>query len=332
MRELRDSDLFAKEINKNNSIYGRLNRILSGGDGSAVILNDILFPDIKRKIIDNRREKTVADIGNAITSYRMVLLTTSQETRITDVVPFFIYKQNGKRLVMVNLASIVRPVKNPDGTITYDLGDAGKVYSLLYGAYLALDRFEANTEISPGTLYDAAVLWADMFNKPLYDTVGMNNQDRNDAFTYFAMKFFLGYIMGCREDQIESIAMKYLDGHKNDLILYMEDKIDEKGINMYEGLIPFMRMLFDNDITQIRGVRVNNITNTINVSFYMTKFIGTYGSNALLALCTFPYFIYILIAAKGKSKMVKDKAFDRIFSVHSKEANRLFIAVSKEDV
>jgi hypothetical protein len=330
MRELRDSDLFAKEINRNNSIYGRINRILSGGDPSAVILNEILFPEIKRKILDNRKEKIITDIGNAITSYRMILLTNSPETKITDAVPFFTYKQDGKKKVMLNLASIVRQVKNPDNSISYELGDASKVYSILYGGYLALAWFENQTEISPSTLYDAAVVWAAMFNKPLYDAVGMNNQERNDAFMYFAMKFFLVYLMGCKEDHAESITMKYFNNRKNDLILFMEEKIEEKDINMYEGIIPFMKMLFDNDITQIRGVRVNNLSNSINVSFYLEKFVTTYSTNALLALCTFPYFIYVLIAAKGKSKMVKDKSFDKIFSTYTRESNRLFISLTKE--
>lgn len=330
MRELKDSDLFRNEINKGNSILSKINGILSNAETGTVILNDILFDDIKKKIIDNRREKIVAEMGNAILDYRMVLFTSDPARKLSDAVPFYVYKQDGRRMVAVNLAGVVRPIKMPDNSISYDIGDASKVYSMIYGAYLALDRFTANTEISPGSLYDAAVLWAAMFTKPLYDSLGMTNADRNEAFMYYSMKFFLGYIMGCREEQINSIAGKYINNNKNSLILYMEEKIADKDINIYEGLITFMRTLFNNEITRLSGVRVSNVSGSINVSFYISKFTTVYSSNALLALCTFPYFIYVLISAVGKSKMVKDKSFDRVFSVYNRELNRLLLNVSRE--
>lgn len=330
MRELKDSDLFKNEINKGNAIFSKINSILSNAETGTVILNDILFDDIKKKIIDNRREKIVSEMGNAILNYRMVLFTSDPARKLSDAIPFYVYKQDGRRMVAVNLAGIVRPIKLPDGSISYDIGDANKVYSMIYGAYLALDRFTANTEISPGSLYDAAVLWAAMFTKPLYDSLGMTNVDRNEAFMYYSMKFFLGYIMGCREEQINSIAGKFINNNKNNLILYMEEKIADKGINIYEGLLPFMRTLFNNEITKLSGIRVSNISGSINVSYYISKFTTVYSSNALLALCTFPYFIYVLIAAVGKSKMVKDKSFDRVFSAYNRELNRLLLNVSRE--
>lgn len=330
MRELKDSDLFMKNINHDNVVMGRISKILSGAEPSTVILNDILMADIKRKIIDNRKEKIVSEMGFAIETGRMILFTTSPDKRLPDMVPFFVYKQNGQRKVAVNLASIVRTVKNPDGSISYDLGDANKVYSMIYGAYLALDKFDSRTVISPNILYDAAVIWAEMFNKPLYDAFGMNNRERNTALMYFSIKFFLGYIMGCDQQQIESISNKYIDSKKNDLILYMEEKIEDLGLNMYEGLIPYMKILFNDEVTKIRGVRVANVSNTMNVSFYLQKFVSAYSSNALLALCTFPYFIYVVIAAMGKSRMVQDKSFDRIFSNNSREVNELVLKVAKD--
>lgn len=330
MRELKDSDLFMKEINRGNNIFSKVNGILTNAEPGTVILNDILFDDIKKKIIDNRREKIVAEMGNAILNYRMVLFTSDPARKLSDSVPFFVYKQSGRRMVAVNLAGVVRPVKMPDDSISYDIGDASKVYSIIYGAYLALDRFTANTEISPSSLYDAAVLWAAMFTKPLYDSLGMTNPDRNEAFMYYSMRFFLGYIMECSEEQINSISGKFINNNKNNLILYMEEKIEDKGINIYDGLLVFMRTLFNNEITRLSGIRVSNVSGSINVSYYISKFTTVYSSNALLALCTFPYFIYVLISAVGKSKMVKDKSFDRVFSTYNRELNRLLLNVSKE--
>lgn len=330
MRELKDSDLFINNINHDNVIFGRINKILSGSESSTVILNDMLMPDIKRKIIDNRKEKIVSEIGYAIETGNMILFTTSPDKRLSDMVPFFVYKQNGHKKVAVNLASIVRPIKNPDEYVSYELGDANKVYSIIYGAYLALDKFDSKAIMSPAVLYDAAVIWAEMFNKPLFDAFGMGNKDRNTALMYFSIKFFLGYIMECDENQISSISNKYINGKKNDLILYMEEKIEDLNLNIYEGLIPYMKILFNDEVTKIRGIRVANVSNTMNVTFYLQKFVSSYSSNALLALCTFPYFIYVIVAAMGKTRMVQDKSFDRIFSNNSKEVNELLLKVAKD--
>ena len=90
MRELKDSDLFMKEINRGNSILSKVNGILTNAEPGTVILNDILFDDIKKKIIDNRREKIVAEMGNAILNYRMVLFTSDPARKLSDSVPFFV--------------------------------------------------------------------------------------------------------------------------------------------------------------------------------------------------------------------------------------------------
>lgn len=333
MRELRDSDLFVSEINKDNCLFGRVNKVLFSQDPSTVILNKMIFDDINKKIIQNKKEKIVNEMGNAILKGTMILFTTPPDKKIPDALPFVVFKQSGVRRVAANLCSIARPIKNSDGSITYEMGDVDKVFSIMYGAYLALEKFTSETFVTSNLLYDSAVLWAAMFNKPIYDSIGMNNQERNDAFMYFAIKFFVRYIMGYDNDGVsDSLTTKFLKGNKkNDLILFMEDKMNEKQINIYEGIIPFMRTLFNNEITQIRGVRVANITNSINVSFYLQKFVMTFGSNALLALCTYPYFIYVVIAAMSKSKMLKDKAFDRVFSTYTREVNHLLINISKID-
>ena len=55
MRKLIDSDLFMKEINKDNMILSRANKIISGLEPGAIVLNQYLYPDIKKKVIQARR-------------------------------------------------------------------------------------------------------------------------------------------------------------------------------------------------------------------------------------------------------------------------------------
>ncbi len=333
MRKLVDSDFFKEEINKGNSILGRANAIISGMEPSTVILNEILYPDIKKRIIGTRKEKIVLEMGKAIETGQLVLFTTAPDKRLSDIMPFIVYQQTNEggkaNRAAVNLASIVVPVKQPTGEQSYEMGDPSKVFSILYGAYLAVDRFPPTAIVDPNVLYDSSVLWADMFTKPIFDTIGLYNPERNEAFMYFAIKFFLIYMMGCKEEQANAMAKKYLRGSKNDQILLMEDAIQERQIDLYTGLLPFMNTIFNNEITQIKGVRVSNLDNTLNASYYVSRFVMSFGTNALLALCTFPYFIYIVIASYGKSKMIKDKAFDNVFSRNKRELNRLLRLLQK---
>ena len=330
IRELKESDIFMNELNKNNVVFNKLNLILSNAIPSTVILNQILYPEIKRKIVDKRKDSISMEIATAIAQGSLVLFTIAPDKKLSDMIPFFAYTQNGVRKVAVNLCSMVRVNRLDDNSQDYEMGDhVDQIYAVLVASWLTLTKFDKKAVVTPGVMENAAVLWAEMFTKPLFDVVGLNNIDRKNAFMYFSIRFFLGYFLGISKDSIDSISLKYV-GTKNSLILYMEDKIEHLGLDMYAGVIPFLKILLNNEVSMVKGMRVNNIDNSMNISFYMTKFSQTFGSNALLSLCAFPYFIYTVMAAASKTRMVKDKAFDRIFSGHnSKALNKLIIDVQK---
>lgn len=328
LRKLTQSDFFMAEVNKNNALLGRANKIISGMEPSAKILNGILYPEIKKKIIHARKEKSILDMGRAIEENRVLLFTIDDPSKkLPDLLPFMQYNRNidgsSRDEVAVNITSYVRPYKDGTGVETYDISDISKIFSVVYPAYLSTSRFATTSIIDPDVLYDSAVLWAAMFNKVPFDVMGLHNPERLDCFSYFAIQFFLSYIAGATKSQVESMSKKFVKNKKNDMILMIEEKIEEKNINIFEGLIPFMQTMFNDEITDIKGIRVTNMENRMNVSYYISRFVMCFGSNALLALCTFPYFIYVIISASGKSKIVKDKAFDNVFSKYRREFNRL---------
>lgn len=332
MRKLIDSDFFAQEINKDNMLMSRANKIISGLEPGTVVLNQYLYPEIKKKIIQTRKEKIVLEMGRAVENNQMLLFTTPQEKKLPDAFPFLCYRRNigGKERdeVAVNVASIVYPVKLPTGENTYEINDIQKMFTLMYTGYLAMSKFSPTSIVDPSVLYDSAVLWAAMFNKPIFDSIGLHNPERNDAFMYFGIKFFLAYIMGCGQGQVDAMAMKFIK-KKNDQILVMEEAIEDKQLNIYAGLLDFMKAMFNDEVTQIRGVRTTNIDNRMNVSYYISRFIMAFGSNAMLGLCTFPYFLFVVVAACSKCKIVKDKAFDNLFSKYKREMNRLLVSILK---
>lgn len=331
MLELKESDIFKKYANKNNVLFGKINLIL--GDPQTPILNDILYPEIKKRIVDKKKDVMAAKMANAVYNKQIMLFMTSPDKKLPSLMPFFVYSQHGIRKVALNLTDLVIVRREPTGEVEYDISNSiNKLYPLLYASYLALENLDSNTILSPDALYYSAVLWAEMFNKPVYDVVGQNNNDRRRAFMYFAIRFFLGYYMQCPEQQIDSLSMKYINRwqpEKNQFIISMEDRIAEKGINIYEGFITFCKTLFDNEITMIKGLRVNNLEAAMNINFYIQRFIQTYSENALLSLCAYPYFVYTLIAATSKSDLVKHKSFEKIFKDENTMVNKLLISIIK---
>jgi len=327
MRTLKNSDLFSSEIDGDNSMRGKINKVLTGAEPSTVILNKVLHDEIKKKIVDKQRTPNNLEMLKAIETGRLVLFTTAPEKRISDALPFFVYQQSGIRKVAVNLASTVILTKSLDDDVEYSIGDnLYKIYGIIHCAYLALDIYGDNVVLTPEEMYNSSIIWAEMLVKPIIDAVGLNQRI---PFMYFAIKFFLRYYIETDERQAESIAMKYI-GKKNDAILFMEQQLETKEMteSIYEGIIPFLKMLFNNEITNIKGIRVANISNSLNVNFYMSKFVQAYSSNALLSLCAYPYFIYVIFSAFHKTKMVKDKSFDKIFQTNKREVNKLMASIN----
>ena len=332
MRKLTESDIFSRELDKRNNISGKIDAIISGAESSTVILNEKLYSEIKRKIVDKKRDELSLKMLNAISSGGLILFTLPPEKRLSTQIPFIICKLNGVRTVAVNMCDLVVQTKYNDGSIEYELGDnVNKVYVLLQSSYLELEKFDERSVMSPDVLYESAVLWAEMFNKPLYDAVGLNNSDRYSAYLYFSMKFFLVYFMGCTEAQAESMASKRVP-EKNMLLLQMIDVIESRDLNIYEGVIPYLKIILDNEVASTKGIRVNNLENSMNISHYLMRFIQSYSDNALLSLCAFPYFIYTIQSAYNKTKMMKDKSFDWVFDSRKgnlKLANKLMTDILK---
>ena len=89
-------------------------------------------------------------------------------------------------------------------------------------------------------------------------------------------------------------------------------------------MIPFCQLLFNSEFNRVVG-----INEKMNITFYLSKFIQAYSTNALMSLCAFPYFIFVMVSAVSKSNIVKDKSFDRIFNDNKSMVNKLLLAVLK---
>lgn len=330
MRRLVDSDIFKFQINKGNAVTGRIMNFLKGGVPGSAIINDAVYADLKKKILNRKKDKITNAYMNAIAEQDMILFTVPPEYRIPEFLPFMTFRRDGESKVLVNLSNHVLVTKNDlTNDLEYDITDhVNSINVILRSAYLALTTLAPEEELSPDALYFSAVLWADMFNKPLFDVVGFHDTQKYDAFTYFAMKFFLLYFMDCSEDKAESLISKCIPV-KNDLVLFMLEQIERKDLHPFNGISDYLRTIFNNEVTSMKGIRINGLDKAMNVSFFLEKFSRIYSSNAFLSICAYPYFVYVLMSATSKCGTVKDKSFDRLFTDKKAMRDRLFVLLER---
>lgn len=331
MLSYKDSDLFQFFINKNNVLLNKYTAVIRGTAG-AVILNDQreLITEIKRKIIDRRKDMMMAKLFNGITSNQIIMVYLPPEFQISDCMPFIVCKVQGKPMAFVNMTNIVNQVREDGEVLYYELGEnVNKVDTVLYAAALALYQFDPSTTLSSDCLYYSSIVWAEMFCKPIFSVIDASNSDRKLAFIYFAIRFFLTYYMQCPEAQVNDLSGKYINNKKNILINHMEEQIRLKGLDIYAGLIPFLQMLFNSEVTLVKGNVVKTLNGNMTVVEYLNRFISTYHNNAVLSLCGYPYFIYTMLSAVKKAGMVKDKSFERLIKDNNVIVDKMLVTMLK---
>lgn len=328
MRSYIDSDIF-EYFDKGSVIQNRIFKILASKSG-AIILNNKLEEDIRsmRKIF---KESVVVKVIAALNSGDMLLVQIPPEFNLPEGLPFIKHKKDGKERMIINVTKYVVETKDRDtGEIEYSI-DIKKLYSLCVPGYLYLTLFDSSYTPSPDAMKSCAIVWSGMFNKVLIRTIGLTtNKERYEAFMYFGIKFFLKYFLDQTDTVVDKIADSYLMNGKGYLIEYMESKIDVLGLKPYESFTNFCHTLFNNEVSNIKGIRVNNVEENMNVSFYLKKFIDMYNMSAIMALASFPLFIFTVFSAFNWSNIVNDRSFEELVYSNKKEVPKIMISFYKD--
>lgn len=329
MLTLTESDVFTRFLDKSNGVQANIMTVL-GGKSGAVVLNNKLGNDLEIMLKVHKEPTTLAAV-TAIKSGDIVLVTIPLNVNIPECIPLIKHKKNGRPRVLINLSRYIVESKDSDtGEIDYSI-DVQKLYSLCVPGYMYLRMFDKDCVLSAQTMKSSAIIWARMFNKVLIKTIGLStNKERYDAFMYFAIKFFLSYYVEAPSVVVESIAESTMVGEKSYLIDIMEAKIAELKVNPYESFTTFCTVLFNNEISNIKGIRVNNIEENINMSFYMKRFIDMYNMSAVGSLISFPYFIFTVFSSYNWAGIVNDRSMEDVVQYDKKEYPKLIQSLYKE--
>jgi len=320
MLKITDSDIYRMQDSTGvltAKISNVLKKGMSGFMGDDIIILNGLLDDSLQGLRRLYNEPIILDILNAVKDGTILLVSLSLEYSIPKCMPFIKYAGQDKRAKMlVNLTPYVVTRQSTMGDKIYSIS-AQRLYPILVSAYLTLTRFDG-TYMPPSKAIDiGAYLWANMYNKILCKTVALGtNKERYDAFMYLAMKFFCINILQTPEQIAEDVARGYLlkKGRKDfPLLNDILQKIQIKNANIYLSFTTFCKTLFDNEITNLR-VNSQRSEATINTELFLNRFVDQYKYESLFALGSFPYFLFAIMNATLKTRVVNDMAFQDIIS------------------
>lgn len=299
---------------------------------TAIILNEKLEDTTLARFAQSFKEPVALKALIAIRNGDMVLYYAKPEVNLPECMPFFRYKYKNAYKVAVNLTNICQVEGDPNdpASLVYTVDDMRKLYAMVVGAYINLVIPDpANFPIK--TIEYGAMMWARMFCKVLNRTIGLStNKDRYEAYFYFAARFFMIYLIGANQGTVDSISNALLKNGKSPLILMMEEKCAENKVDMYENFTTFCATLFNNDFSNIKGLRMvsANPGEKLNVSFFIKRFIDTYHQSAIMALASAHYFTWMVICTQKKAYLLNIKMLGDVFDAI--EGNKYLAALYSE--
>ncbi len=182
--------------------------------------------------------------------------------------------------------------------------DIRQLYSMCMTAVFVIDM--GKNTILPSTVNGTtAMWWAKMFCKVLNRHMNLNaNRDLYNTFLYLAMKYYLINILELSEKLADETASNQFRDGKTTMMRTIEGKMLQLAPDAYSSFASFCSAIFNYEITGLGGMRANN--SSMNMSTFISLFIGIYDIKSLFTLATFPYFLYMAIATNNA-----DRGFNR---------------------
>lgn len=313
MRALTETDIYQMFDSSGSNMSRKMKDVVKGQNKGIKVLNKKLESTITR-FAQSFREPIVVKAVSAINDGKMVLFMAEPAMNLPECLPFFRYQLNGAdakvAVNMTNIVSIAPPMTEGEDEI-YSVEDIRKFYAIIVAAYINLMIPDAS-KFSMQAMSCGARMWARMFCSVLNRTIGLSSsKDRYAAYNYFAMRFYLSYYIGAPVSTIDGICDKALPGGlKNPIIVAIEDYMTSKpDVDMYGSFTGFCQVLFNNEITNIKSLRMVAAApnESLNVSFFMKRFIDSYHQSSIMSLASPHYFTWMVLCTQKKAYMMNIK-------------------------
>ena len=313
-------------MNRNNAITDKIKDCGRAINENVIVNNKIETLD---GFYRTYRESIVSMIRSDIEKRRIIIVCPEIDKRFPANIPFIKTKINGKDCSVVDISKYARVYKDDNGKITKINVDVDKLYSILVPAYIDLHLFYDTVALPSESIKLLSIMWAKMFNKVLMARrIFVGNTERYEAFMYFAMRFFMKYYLECPDAVVDNISLSYV-GTKSKYIMYIENNLEMKGIDLYRNWTAFASTMFSNEITNLAAFTQNG--SVMDEKLYLQIFDSSMGKDgAYLALWSVPYFLYCIFATYNQSYCLNDRAREDVVLSDKKMVPNLMNSLVKE--
>lgn len=313
-------------MNRNDAITNKIKECGRAINEKVIVNNKI---ETMEGFMRTYRESIVSMIRSDIDKRRIIIICPEIDKRFPANIPFIKTKINGKDCSVVDISKYARVYKDENGNIEKVNIDVDKLYSILVPAYIDLHLFYDTVALPSESIKLLSIMWAKMFNKVLIARkIFVGNNERYEAFMYFAMRFFMKYYLQCPDPVVDNISLNYV-GTKSKYIMYIENNLEMKGVDLYRNWTTFASTMFSNEITNLSAFTQNG--SMMDEKLYLQLFDSSMGKDgAYLALWSVPYFLYCIFATYNQSYCLNDRAWQDVVLSDKKMVPNLMNSLVKE--
>lgn len=282
IKNLQDTFIF-KHLNNNDRLNTLILKIIKNG---TIVTKDNMQ---SAYLVINKNYKYALKnaVLNAVENNKIIMMYSPEGVKMPSCMPWFLTKDNKGNIVAIVCVDVygTRNANSTDINI-----DPKKLYVMLEGAYLGL--IYANNpkaiSINSNIITNGSLIYSQMFTKILNKKYSLNiNRDKQNKFIFLASKFFMINMLGMEDnDVVFNYALSNCKSPNNIIIRELDDAFP---VEAYESFDKFLLELINNQNTK-------DFIPGLNVRGYLESFIQTYDGSALLALESFPYFMYNVIS------------------------------------
>jgi len=280
-KSLEDTFVY-KNLNKGDIISTNISKIFREGEilgqknleEAFIIINkNFKFP-LKYKVMEDFQK------GG------LVLMYSPAHVKLPTSMPFFLTRNSKDEVVAIILVDLYGSMNKETRNVNIDVK---KLYCIMESAYIAkLCFLNANTiNVSSTVMSYGSIIYANMFTRVLNKKYALN-VDRNkfNKVIFLSSKFFLINMLNKSDNEmIFNYCLKNcVEGNK-----FILSEVNDIFKNEdFTDLSLFINGLIRSEL----GLNFKDLS----VRNYLESFINMYDGSALLALESFPYFMYNILA------------------------------------
>lgn len=276
-----ESAFIYKNLNKSNAVSSNIMKLMTDGvlltkkeveEAIMVIDKNFKFP-LKFKVLDAFEDGTIK-------------LMFGMNSKLPSCLPFFLTKTNGGRVVAIVSVDIYGSYDDETHNVKID---PKKLYCMMESAYIAIKAYEHQIELKnkPILLSVGSNIYSLMFTRVLNKKYSLNiDKSKMHKVIMLSSLFYMVNILGAPLNETTfNYALKNCPNGNVYTLKQTANLFDEDDFSDFETFIKALTR-------PVVGLNLKDLT----VRNYLEAFIGMYESTALLALESFPYFIYNIMS------------------------------------